>query len=89
MTQVTWQNSCVTQTAVTKGIHFVEVPLNTVVFFVRKGHAVPLAKPASCVDQLSSEIAQIVGDGDSYQLYEDDGFTRSVTLDGHVRTVTR
>lgn len=42
MTQVTWINSKPAEKVLEKGVHWVEMPLNSVVFFVRKGKKVPV-----------------------------------------------
>ncbi|MBQ5383108.1 MAG: alpha-glucosidase, partial [Treponema sp.] len=77
------------ETKIEKGIHFVNVPLDSVVFFVRQGKLVPLANSARSVDFLKSEPAQLLGDGDRYELYDDDGFTRDTKIEGHLREIVR
>lgn len=89
MTQVTWRKGKAAQAQLQKGIHFVEVPLDSVVFFVRQGKLVPLAKPARSVDFLDPAPADFVGDGDRYEMYDDDGFTRDTKIDGHLREIVR
>lgn len=44
MTQVTWKKSCAEQKLLSKGIHFVEMPLDSLVFFVRKNRTVQLGQ---------------------------------------------
>ena len=46
MTKVLWQNSKPSLQKMEKGIHYVDVPLDSVVFFIRNNQSVPLCKPA-------------------------------------------
>ncbi len=62
-----------------KGCHYVKAALNEVLVFVRKGHALPLAKPAVRVDNidysdLSYECFEC--EKEDYELYTDDGISR-------------
>lgn len=88
MTQVTWQNNKASQTEISKGDHFVEVPLNAVVFFVRKNRCVPLCKPALNTRDLDTKSFTLVGNGKSYELYEDDGITYDINLEKNTRTIS-
>lgn len=70
------------QTEMKKGHHFVEVPLNEVILFIRKGKCIPLADFAECVADIDTKKLQLLGyAGSSYQLYDDDGFTREYDLE--------
>lgn len=63
-----------------KGHHYVNVPLNELVLFVRNGHLLPLADAADCVEHMSTEHLHVVGFGDgemSYELFDDDGISYS------------
>ena len=82
MTQVTWQNETAKEERLSKGIHFVSMPLDALVFFVRSGKAVPLALE-------DGGKMQFVGDGSSYVLYSDDGESREVALEPNLREVRR
>ena len=87
MTKVTWCCGKISTEEKAKGSYYVYVPVNTVVFFVKKGCLVPMCKPArntSCIDTSTFEC---VGTGASYELYEDDGFTRDIHLEGNIRTI--
>ncbi|MBR1912679.1 MAG: alpha-glucosidase [Treponema sp.] len=87
MTKVSWCNGTIATEEKSKGSYYVYVPVNTVVFFVKKNHLVPLCKPArhtGCIDTSSFEC---VGTGSSYDLYEDDGFTRNIQLKENTRTI--
>lgn len=72
------------QTEMGKGHHFVEVPLNEVILFIRKGKCIPLADAAECVADINTGKLQLLGYPDgSYRLYDDDGFTREYDLEKH------
>lgn len=62
------------------GDHYVNVALEEVVFFIRKNKRIPIGKACDCVDHMSDDTNDLtmVGyrDGDSYELYTDDGFTK-------------
>ncbi|MBQ3836511.1 MAG: alpha-glucosidase, partial [Treponema sp.] len=63
MTMVEWKNGKVAaQKKLSKGDHFIEVPLESVVFFVRDKKKVPLARAASCVDKLDWKRLSFIGD---------------------------
>ncbi len=82
MTKVTWQRGKITTEEKGKGSYFVSVALDAVVFFVRKGCLVPLAKnameAASSADIDESKLG-FIGNGTGYRLYSDDGFTREIS----------
>ncbi|MDE5896501.1 MAG: alpha-glucosidase, partial [Clostridia bacterium] len=60
------------------GDHYLEIPLGEIVFFVRKGHALPLANPALCVDLLDeSALNWISFGGTEYELYVGKGERKS------------
>lgn len=87
MVQVTWQNNHVTEKNISKGDHYIDVPLNAVVFFVKCGHVVPLCAPALNSEALDTTHFSFVGDGKSYELYEDDGVTRNIDLIKNTRKI--
>ncbi len=72
MTMVEWKNGKIAaQKKLSKGDHFIEVPLESVVFFVRKGKKLPLAKAAPCVDKIDWTKLNFVGDQKaSYELVD-------------------
>ena len=62
-----------------KGDHYVKAGLGEVLVFIRKGHVLPLAKPANRTGNVSTEDLKYIcfdADKDSYNLYTDDGITR-------------
>jgi alpha-glucosidase len=90
MIQVTWQNGTAVQQNVSKGDHYVNDPLNAVVFFVRHGYLVPLCRPETASCKLNTQhFTSFLGDGVSYELYEDDGYTREISLKNHLRKITK
>ena len=57
-----------------QGIHYVDIALNEVPLFIRKGKCIPVAGAAECVDELDTEHLSMIGyDGAEYVLYDDDG----------------
>lgn len=80
------------QEELTKGIHYISVALNEVPMFVKKNHIVPLAQPAQCVAELNEEDFTVVGwttEPVSYELYQDDGYTRQVGMNCTWRTISK
>ncbi|MDD3169677.1 MAG: glycoside hydrolase family 31 protein, partial [Eubacteriales bacterium] len=70
-----------------KGWHYIEVPMDTVVFFLRKGHLLPVAKGGECVAQVDFEDLKLVsyGDGEvTYRYYQDDGYSKDYDEEKHV-----
>ena len=69
-----------TFTEMAKGHHFVEIPLNEVVFFIRKDKCIPLAKPALSTDAMDFDTLELIGfKGAKYELYTDDGMSSDLT----------
>ena len=65
------------QEVLEKGIHYVEVALNEVPLFIRKGCAIPVADFAESVPDIKEESIRMVGyEGASYERYTDDGVSR-------------
>ena len=66
--------------AMTQGHHFIRVPLNEVVFFIRKGKCIPLASSALSTDVMDFDALTLIGDrGASYELYTDDGVSTDMS----------
>ena len=58
------------------GHHYVEVPLDTLVFFIRKGKAIPFGAAADNTSQIDmSAIRLLCYDGSTYELYSDNGYS--------------
>lgn len=67
-------NGVITEKTLGKGYHFVEVALNEVPLFIRKGKCIPVVAPAETVDELNEDTIELIGyEGASYELYTDDG----------------
>ena len=65
------------QEVLPKGIHYVEIALNEVPLFIRKGCAIPVADFAESVPDIKEESIRMVGyEGASYERYTDDGVSR-------------
>ncbi len=59
------------------GHTWITVPLDEIVFFIKKGHLLPLAEPAEFVDGVDWNTLTLLGDdGATYELYNDDGLTQ-------------
>ena len=70
------------------GHHYVEVALNEVPLFVRKGKCIPLAQPAESVDALDTGNLEMLGyEGAEYVLYEDDGVHKDYENPKNLRTL--
>lgn len=79
-----------TEEVLPAGDHYIEVALDEVVFFLRKGHVLPLAKPAKNTDELDEKALQFVKyiDRDTeYELYIGKGEKKS-ELAGAFKKVT-
>ncbi len=72
-----------------KGHHYISVPLNAVPLFIRHGKCIPLAGTAECVAELNTDHLELIGyEKSSYELYDDDGYTRDYDMKTHCRTLT-
>lgn len=69
-----------------KGHHYVTIPLNVVPLFIRQGKCIPVADMAECTEELDTgQLHRIGYESGSYTLYEDDGYTRNYDLSKHCR----
>lgn len=59
------------------GDHFIEVPVDEVVFFLRPGKVMPIAAPADCVERMDGALRwlQFIQQPTAYELCEDDGIS--------------
>lgn len=69
------------------GHHYVEIALNEVPLFVRKGMCIPLAEPAETVEALDTEHLTMLGYAGEYVLYEDDGVHKDYANPKNYRTL--
>ncbi|MDO4748366.1 MAG: glycoside hydrolase family 31 protein [Eubacteriales bacterium] len=89
MTQVRLNaDSTITQTKIEKGHHYVNVPLNEIVFFIKENHCIPLCDSAKNVDSIDYSTIKLIGDADTYELYTDDGITTQYSLD-NIKTISK
>ncbi|MCI8417012.1 MAG: alpha-glucosidase [Lachnospiraceae bacterium] len=70
------------------GHHYVEIALNEVPLFIRKGACIPLAQPAQHVEALDTTHMTLIGyPGSQYVLYEDDGVHKDYQNPENYRTL--
>lgn len=80
----------VEETALPAGHHYVEIPLDEIVLFIRKGHILPLAQGGECVadvDWDELELVHFADRGARYELYDDDGVSRKTDLDEGIQWI--
>ena len=74
-----------------KGHHYVDIALDEVVFFIRPDHLVPMSKGGSCVEKVEFDHLGLLGfvekEG-SYELYDDDGYSRDYESPSHYTQIT-
>jgi len=80
MTMVKYNGKEFACSETSKGWIEIEAQLNEVVFFVRKGKLVPIGKEIQNTSQVDFEDLKLLGDGEFYELYVDDGRTREYSL---------
>jgi alpha-glucosidase len=69
-----------------KGHHYVDVALDELVFFIRKGKAIAFGDTAENTSQLDADTLKTLGyDGANYELYTDDGISPDV--EGNLKIV--
>ena len=64
----------------------------TLLFFIKKGKIVPLAKPALNTKEINTKKLTLAGDapkGTVYELYEDDGITTDISLKSSIRKIEK
>ncbi len=88
MTMVRYDGEDFNCTTVEQGERTIHAELNEVVFFIRKGKLMPIGKSAINTEQVDFEDLRLLGDGEAYALYSDDGITRDCTLE-NVRILTK
>ena len=64
------------------GTREITVPLNEVVFYIRKDCLVPVAKTtAASTAELDLSDVELLGTGTAYRQYLDDGYTKDCSLE--------
>ena len=87
MTKVLYDGSFHTS-RMEKGFHEIHVRPNQVVFFIRKDCMVPIAEDAEHVEQVDLQTVTLLGDGNQYEQYLDDGQTKQYGEE-HIRILTK
>ncbi len=68
-----------------KGHHYIKAELNELVFFIRKGKAIPIGDSAKNTSLLDSSSIKLVGyENAEYALYDDDGFSKDYDLEKNI-----
>lgn len=78
------------ETLVNKGHHYIDIALDEVVVFIRKGYILPLAAGCERVDDVDAtnlSMYHFASKGDYYELYDDDGYTKDVSLERNVSRI--
>ena len=88
MTEVRWDGASFSARQAAAGEHFVKVPLGEVVFYIRKGKLLPVGGAAMHTGECDLSAVTLLGDGEEYEQYLDDGLTRSVSED-NIRLLRR
>ena len=66
----------ITTEVLAQGHHYVDVPLDELVFFIRKNKAIPFGKAAENTSKIDLSALKLIGYPDCrYELYSDDGFS--------------
>lgn len=72
-----------------QGVHYVDIALNEVPLFIRRGKCIPVADAAECVDEIDTEHLRTIGyDGAEYTLYDDDGVHKDYDNEKNCRILT-
>ena len=88
MTQVCYDGKDFHCTPCSQGEHQVQIPYDQVVFYIRKGKLLPVGKAATNSREVTVDDLVLLGDGESYELYWDDGITRDCTQ-GNVKVLKK
>lgn len=82
MTQIRLnRDGSLTESIIEKGHHYIEIAVDEIVFFIKGNHCIPLCDRANNVESIDYTTITLIGDGNEYELYNDDGMTASPTLD--------
>ena len=88
MTEVRWDGASFRTRQAAAGEQFVDVPLGEVVFYIRRGKLLPVGGAAMHTGEADLAAVTLLGDGEEYEQYLDDGVTRSVS-EGNIRLLRR
>jgi alpha-glucosidase len=81
MTCVRWDGKNFTCTPMEKGDREITAELHEVVFFIRKGCLVPIGRELQSTAEADFNDLTLLGDGESYALYTDDGLCRDCSME--------
>lgn len=73
-----------------KGHHFVRLQMNEFPLFIRRGHVIPMVKPAEYVAGLNTQEISLLGwldQGTAITLYEDDGESTQIDLNAGLTVI--
>jgi len=88
------ENDRMETTVLPAGHHYIPVELDEVVFFVRKGHILPIAKGGDSIQNVASvnfadlRLFAHAPDGAAYEYYTDDGETKDYDKPEHFVHIT-
>lgn len=89
MTEVRWNGQAFVTCPALPGWRNVAVPADKVVFFIRQGHAIPVGRRnVHNTGEVDLTDVRLLGDGEGYDQYVDDGVTRAVSA-AHIRRARR
>lgn len=73
-----------------EGHHYVDVALNEVPLFIRKGKCIPVAEAAPCVEAVDTSRMELIGYANAeYILYEDDGMHKDYENPSNMKTLQK
>lgn len=73
-----------------KGHSYVRAELNELVFFIRSGKAIPFGKAKqNTSDIISADLSLIGFEGAEYELYDDDGLSRTYNLNENIKLMKK
>lgn len=88
MTEVEYRRGAFETKPAAKGLHVIQAGLGDVIFFIRPGRLLPVGESCAHTGELDFERLTLLGDGNFYELYLDDGETREIGEE-HIVTLTR
>lgn len=74
-----------------RGHHYVEIPVDELVFFIRPNRLVPVSDGGSCVEDMDWNNLKLLGYTDTeavYELYDDDGYGKNYESPEHYTVIT-
>ena len=90
MTEVRFYSGKIAVNELEAGDHYIEVPADNVVFFIKKDHVIPVARAAENTDNVDYNNLELIGsfaESASYELYNDDGYTSDINLNDNIKVM--